>query len=103
MSARVFGFALTLTTAAMWLSAAAAAASSHEGQSHWLRTESRRFEIHYQRGLAPDLDRVVRSAEAAYDRVSTRLTFVLATKVPLIVWTRSSSRASAISTTRSSI
>ena len=86
MFKRVFGSALTLTTAAMSLSATAATTPSQQGQSTWLRTESRRFEIHYQRRLAPDLDRVVLSAEAAYDRISTRLTFVLGTKVPLIVF-----------------
>jgi len=81
----VFGVDLTLTTAAMWQSVAAAAAAFQQGPSPWLRTESRRFEVHYQRGIAPDLDRVIRGAEAAYDRLSTRLTFVLDTKVPLIV------------------
>src|SRR5262245_60144464 len=55
-------------------------------QSPWLRTESRRFELHYQREVTADLDRVVRSAEAAYDKISGRLNFVLATRVPLIVF-----------------
>jgi hypothetical protein len=86
MCTRVFGLALTPTTAAMWLSPAAATAPSQPDGSPWLKTESRRFEIHYQRPLAPDLDRVVRSAEAAYDSISARLRVVLATKVPLIVF-----------------
>jgi hypothetical protein len=55
----------------------------------WLRHDSRRFEVHYQRALAGDLERVVRRAEAAYDRISGRLNFVLATRVPLIVFTPS--------------
>jgi hypothetical protein len=89
MCTRVLGLALALTTAAMWLSLAAATARSQPGRSPWLKTESRRFEIHYQRPLAPDLDRVVRSAESAYDRITARLRFVLDTKVPLIVFAAS--------------
>lgn len=57
-----------------------------QGQTPWLRSESRRFEIHYQRALASDLERVIRSAEAAYDRVGGHLSFVLATKVPLVIF-----------------
>jgi len=79
-------FALILTATAVWWSPALAARSSRQIQSPWLRTESRRFEIHYQRALAPDLDRVLRSAEAAYDQIGRRLDFVLATKVPLVVF-----------------
>ena len=78
-------FALTLTTAGSWHSPATGRPAQHS-QSPWLRMESRRFEIHYQPALARDLDRVVRSAEAAYDRVSGRLNFVLRTKVPLVVF-----------------
>ena len=75
----------TLIAAGVWQSPGAAR-QSQQSQSAWLRYESRRFEIHYQRALAPDLDRVVRSAEAAYDQVSRRLNFVLASKVPLVVF-----------------
>src|SRR5205814_2361128 len=57
-----------------------------QGQSPWLRTESQHFEIHYLPVLARELDRVIRSAEAAYDRISGRLNFVLATKVPLVMF-----------------
>jgi hypothetical protein len=77
--------ALTLIAAGVW-PREAAASPLLQRQSPWLRTESRRFEIHYQRALAPDVARVVRSAEAAYDRISGRLNFVLATKVPLVVF-----------------
>ena len=63
-------FALTLLTAGVWLSPIAAAGGSRQGQSPWLRTESKHFEIHYLPALAPELDRVVRSAERAYDRIS---------------------------------
>jgi hypothetical protein len=83
---RALIFALILTTAAVWLSPQAAAARSRQGQSPWLRTESQHFEIHYLPALAPELDRVVRSAERAYGRISGRLNFVLATKVPLVMF-----------------
>jgi hypothetical protein len=86
MLKRAFAFALSLIAAGMWWSPEAAARPSRQSQSPWLRSESRRFEIHYQRALAPDLDRVLRSAEAAYDQISRRLNFVLATKVPLVVF-----------------
>jgi hypothetical protein len=91
MPKRALIFVLTLIAAGPWLSPEAAARSSEQGQSPWLRHESRHFEIHYQRVLAADLDRVVRSAEAAYDHVSARLNFVLRTKVPLVVFAPSSS------------
>jgi len=42
--------------------------------------------MHYLPALAPELDRVIRSAEGAYDRVSGRLNFALSTKVPLVVF-----------------
>jgi hypothetical protein len=51
----------------------------------WLRTESQHFEIHYLPALARELDRVVRSAERAYDHISGRLDFVFAKKVPLVI------------------
>jgi hypothetical protein len=86
MLTRPLAFAPALIAAAMWWPPDAAARPSRQSQSPWLRSESRRFEIHYQRALGPELDRVVRSAEAAYDQVSRRLSFVLATKVPLVVF-----------------
>ena len=52
----------------------------------WRRTESQHFEIHYLPATAPELDRIVHSAERAYDRVSGRLNFVLATRVPLVIF-----------------
>ena len=84
MLQRALVFALTLITAGVWLSPEAGTAPSQQGQSPWLRTESEHFEIHYLPALARELDRVVRSAERAYDRISGRLNFVLITKVPLV-------------------
>ena len=89
MLKRPLAFALILTAAAMWWAPEVAARPSRQSQSTWLRTESRRFEIHYQRALGPELDRVVQSAETAYDHVSRRLNFVLATKVPLVIFSPS--------------
>jgi len=86
MLKRAVFVALTLIAAATWRSPEVAARPSQQSESPWLRTESQRFEIHYQRALAPDVARVVRSAEAAYDQISRRLDFVLATKVPLVVF-----------------
>ncbi len=86
MLQRALVFALTSITAGLSFSPVDATAPSRQAQLPWLRTESRRFEIHYQPVLARDLDRVVRSAESAYDRISGRLSFVLATKVPLVVF-----------------
>jgi hypothetical protein len=79
-------FALTLMTAGVWLSPITAAVGSRQGQSPWRRTESQHFEIHYLPALGRELDPVVRRAEAAYDRVSKHLSFVLATKVPLVIF-----------------
>jgi hypothetical protein len=79
-------FALALTATSSWHSPDPAAGPSPQSPSPWLRTESRRFEIHYQLPLERDLDRVVRSAESAYDLVSGRLNFVLGTKVPLVLF-----------------
>jgi hypothetical protein len=93
MLKRLLVFALTLISsgASFTLEADSSAArqAKPQGHSRWLRSDSERFEIHYQPALAREVDRVVRSAEAAYDRVSNRLSFVLATKVPLIVFAAS--------------
>ena len=78
-------FAVTLMTAAMWSPPQAATRESRQSQSRWLRTESQHFEIHYLPTLAPDVERVVRSAERAYDHISGRLDFVFAKKVPLVM------------------
>jgi hypothetical protein len=86
MLKRALLFALALIAAGVWRSPAVAAQPFEPRQSPWLRSDSRHFEIHYQRALAPDLGRVVRSAESAYDQISRRLNFVLATRVPLIVF-----------------
>src|SRR5919109_985511 len=79
-------FALTLMLAGVWSSPEAATAASTQGDSSWQRTDSQHFEIHYLPALARELDRVVRSAERAYDRISGRLNFVLPTKVPLVMF-----------------
>jgi hypothetical protein len=86
MLERALVLALTLTTAGVWLSPEAAAAPFTQGQSAWQRTDSQHFEIHYLPALARQLERVTRSAERAYDRVGGRLTFTLATKVPLVMF-----------------
>jgi hypothetical protein len=87
MRKRMLVVALTLIAAGMWVSReAVAAAQSRDGEAAWLRTESRHFEVHYQPALARDLERVVRSAEAAYERVSGHLAFDLARKVPLVAF-----------------
>ena len=78
-------FTLTLIAAGMWSPSQAATAGSRQGQSRWLRTESQHFEIHYLPTLARDVERVVRSAERAYDHISGRLDFVFAKKVPLVM------------------
>jgi hypothetical protein len=85
MCPQALTFALTLIAASMWLPSHAATAGSRQGQSRWLRIESSHFEIHYLPTLARDVERVVRSAERAYDRISARLDFVFARKVPLIM------------------
>ena len=85
MLRRPLAFALTLIAATVSWSPVGAR-PSRQAEAAWLRTESRRFEIHYQRALAADLDRVVRSAETAYNQIAGRLNFVLATKVPLVVF-----------------
>src|SRR5436190_18338243 len=90
MLQRALAFALTLMTASIWLPPEHATGQPRQGQAPWLRTDSQHFEIHYPPALAPELDRVVRSAELAYGRVSARLNFVLATKVPLVIFAPSS-------------
>jgi hypothetical protein len=84
MLKRALVVALTLAGPSIW--SPPVPRLSQQSQSPWLRSESPRFEVHYQRALAPDLERIVRSAEAAYDHVSRRLNFVLAAKVPLVVF-----------------
>lgn len=86
MLQRALVFALTLTTASVWSSPEAARAWSWQGQSRWDRTESQHFEIHYPPALAGELERVIRSGERAYNRISRRLEFTLATKVPLVMF-----------------
>ena len=86
MFQRAIALALTLTTAGVWSLPETARAQSTQAVAPWQRTDSQHFEIHYLPALAPELDRVVRSAERAYDRISGRLNFVLATKVPLVMF-----------------
>jgi hypothetical protein len=86
MLERALVFALTLTTAGVSSSPEAAAAPFTQGQPAWQRTDSQHFEIHYLPALAPELDRVIRSAERAYDLISRRLNFTFATKVPLVMF-----------------
>jgi hypothetical protein len=74
MLERVLPIALALTTAFT------------QGQSPWQRTDSQHFEIHYSPALAADLERVTRSAERAYERISGRLNFYFPTKVPLVLF-----------------
>ncbi len=86
MVKRLLAFALIVSGATMCGAPEVAARPSPQTQAPWVRTESRRFEIHYPPTLGSELDRVVRSAETAYDHVSRRLNFVLDTKVPLIIF-----------------
>jgi hypothetical protein len=86
MFERALIFALTLATAGLWSSPEAAAAPFTQGQPAWQRTDSQHFEIHYLPALARELDRVIRSAERAYDLISRRLNFTLPTKVPLVMF-----------------
>jgi hypothetical protein len=90
MLKRALVFVLTLLIAAgTCFSQEPGARRPRHGPSPWLKAESPHFEIHCQSALGSDLDRVIRSGEAAYDKVSGRLDFVLATKVPLVVFTPS--------------
>jgi len=86
MLQRTLAFTLALIAAGTWLPSEAESAGSQQGQSTWRRTDSPHFEIHYPPSLAADLDRVVRSAERAYDRISGDLNFVFAKKVPLVMF-----------------
>jgi hypothetical protein len=86
MLQRPLVLALTLTAVGAWASPGAASVPSRDGQAAWQRTDSPRFEIHYLPALAPELERVVRSSERAYDHISRRLNFVLASKVPLVMF-----------------
>src|SRR5262245_20379855 len=79
-------FALSLLIVAPCVAPQAGTAASSQSQSRWLRIESQHFEIHYLPALARDVDRVVRSAERAYDRISVRLDFALAKKVPVVMY-----------------
>ena len=85
MLQRTLAFTLTLITAGIWLSSETAIAQSALGKSPWLRTESQHFEIHYLPALARDAERVIRSAERAYDHIGGRLDFVFPKKVPLVM------------------
>ena len=85
MLQRALAFTLAVITACIWLSPETATAESALGQSPWLTTQSQHFEIHYLPTLARDVERVVRSAERAYDHISGRLDFVFAKKVPLVM------------------
>ena len=91
MLRRALVFALTLTTVGVWSSPEAARAPSMQDQSPRQRTETQHFEIHYLPVLARELERVTRSAERAYDRISARLNFTLSTKVPLVMFSPSGS------------
>jgi len=86
MLERALAFALILPTVGVWSSTEAATTRFPEDQSAWQRTESQHFEIHYLPALAAELERVTRSAERAYDRISGRLNFILPTKVPLVMF-----------------
>jgi hypothetical protein len=86
MLERALVFALILPAAGAWSSPEAGAVRFTRGQSAWQRTESEHFEIHYLPALARELERVTRSAERAYDRISGRLNFILPTKVPLVMF-----------------
>jgi hypothetical protein len=88
---RAAALALTLTMAFVSLSPGTARAQAAQAASPWQRTDSQHFEIHYPPALAPELDRVVQSAERAYDRIAGRLHFVMPTKVPLVVYASSGS------------
>jgi hypothetical protein len=66
--------------------AVASTATGGQSSTAWQRTESQHFEIHYLPALARELERVTRSAERAYDRISGRLNFTFPTKVPLVMF-----------------
>jgi hypothetical protein len=83
MFPRVIAHLVVLMTAGL---GSPSGAGSSQVPSPWQRTESARFEIHYEPSLARELERVSASAERAYDRISGRLSFVLGTKVPLVLF-----------------
>jgi hypothetical protein len=89
MAQRALVYALTLTAVGLSVAPEAAGVPSRQAQPAWHRTDSRRFEIHHLSVHASELERVVRSGERAYERVSRRLNFVLGTKVPLVMFTSS--------------
>jgi hypothetical protein len=81
------GVALAVTLGAVAVSVVTGtAASMPQGRAPWLRTESPRFEVHYLPAQAADVDRVIASAERAYDRIGGRLRFAIATKVPVVLF-----------------
>jgi hypothetical protein len=55
-------------------------------QPVWRAVTTEHFEIHYVAAASAELDRVTRRAERAYGQVSARLHFVLARRVPLVVF-----------------
>lgn len=73
----------SIAAACLWLFPAMA---TGQPRAAWVRTESPRFEVHYQPELQLQVQRIIGSAERAYDRISARLSFTLATKVPLVVF-----------------
>jgi hypothetical protein len=77
---------VTLMTAGVWLSPQVTAMVPTQRHSNWQRVESQHFEIHYLPVLERELERVTRSAERAYARISGRLNFTLRTKVPLVIF-----------------
>ena len=85
MLERALVIALAMSTTTPW-SSAAEAVRVRQGQPRWLRIESRHFEIHYLPAFAGQLEPVTQSAERAYERISVRLNFSLATKVPLVLF-----------------
>lgn len=86
MIERVLAVGLVISTAGLWSASTADTALLTQDRLAWHRTESRHFTIHYLPALAGELERVERSAERAYDRVSGRLDFVLPTRIPLVLF-----------------
>jgi hypothetical protein len=86
MFRHALGFAVALMVAGGSSSPDAVIVPFGQDQLPWLRTESTHVEIHYLPTLARDVERVTRSAERAYDRISGRLSFSLPTKVPLVMF-----------------
>jgi hypothetical protein len=82
---RAVVLALALSMPAM-LSSGGAPARHAQREPAWLRTESPHFEIHHPREFPADLASLIPRAERAYERISTRLNFTLATKVPLVLF-----------------